>query len=192
VLNDRASEVRFAAAFALAEIGDRSAAPALEPLLRHSEDRTRLAAASALAFLDDSHGLSVLNSTLRSHDTWQRFTALISLLRLNTPEARKLLTDCHDQDNTLMVAIEAGLRVGGAGAATNMLVSPRRSESMTEDYRHFGARSLIFFNDPATLPVLEANANDSQDDVRAAVRIAIHRIKKKMKANEQAAVKPGN
>jgi HEAT repeat protein len=160
--------------------------------LQHSEDRTRLAAASALAFLDNSHGLSVLDSTLRSHDTWQRFTALISLLRLNTPEAQKLLTDCHDQDNTLMVAIEAGLRVGGAGAATNMLCSPRRSESMTEDYRHFGARSLIFFNDPATLPVLEANANDSQNDVRAAVRIAIHRIKKKMKANEQAAATPGN
>ena len=172
-------KLKFPAAFALAEIGDRKAAPALEPLLRQTDEQTRLAAASALAFLDDPQGMTVLKDMLHSSANWQRFAALISLLRLNTTEARHALTNCHDADPTLAAVIEAGLRLGGAGAATNLLATAPENHSMTEDYRHFGARVLVFFNDPATLPVLLANANDPQAEVRTAVRVAIRRIQKR-------------
>lgn len=172
-------KLKFPAAFALAEIGDRKAVPALEPLLRQTDEQTRLAAASALAFLDDPQGMTVLNDMLHSSASWQRFAALISLLRLNTTEARHSLTNCHDADPTLAAVIEAGLRLGGAGAATNLLATAQRNDSMTENYHHFGARVLVFFNDPATLPVLLANANDPQAEVRTAVRVAIRRIQKR-------------
>jgi HEAT repeat protein len=183
-LSERNAELRFAVAFALAEVGALDAAPALVPLLQHTDDRTQLAAASALAFLDNSQGLAVLSETLHSRDTWKRFTALISLLRLGTPESHRLLADCHDSDMTLASVVEAGLRLGGAGAATNMLCTAKDNDSMTEDFRHFGARALVLFNDPGTLPALQANANDPREDVRVAVRVAIHRIQKKLAENK--------
>lgn len=178
-LNDRVSETRFAVAFALAEVGDPLAAPALETLLQNADERTRLAAASALAFLGSEQGMPVLRTTLYSRETWQRFTALISLLRLNTAGARQILTNCPEADPALAAVIEGGLRVGGSGAATNLLATANDEESMTEDYRYFGARALVLFNDPATLPALEATANDAEDDVRLAVRVAIRRIRKR-------------
>jgi HEAT repeat protein len=54
---------------------------------------------------------------------------------------------------------------------------------MTENYRHFGARVLVLFNDPATLPALLAHTNDPQPDVRTAVRMAIRRIQKQGATN---------
>jgi len=178
-LNDANSEVRFSASFALAETGARATAPALASLLGHSDERTRLAAASALAFLDQTEGVPVLQINLHSEDVWKRFTALISLLRLDTPETRQLLTDRRDTDSTLGAAIEVGLRLGGLGAATNMLCSAPDNDSMTEDFRHFGARALVLFNDPAALPALRANANAPRDGVRFATRVAMRRLMKR-------------
>ncbi len=175
-LGESNADVRFAAAFALAEIGDRSAASALMPLVQHSEERTRLAAASALAFLDREDGLAVLAAMVRSDDVWMRFTALISLLRLNTAAARQQLTDCQETDATLAAVIAGGLRVGGVGAATNMLCTARDSDSMMNDFRHFGARALVLFNDPSARPALQANANDAREEVRVAVRVALRRL----------------
>jgi HEAT repeat protein len=179
-LNDRDSSVRFAAAFALAEVGERTAAPALELLLTDHDERARLAGASALAFLDNAQGLRILNATLHSRETWQRFAALISLLRLNTPAARQSLTDSHDADPTLAALVEAGLRLGGTGAATHLLATAHDDDSMMDDYRHFGARTLVLFNDPATLPTLQTYANDPEHDVRSAVRVATRRIQKQI------------
>lgn len=175
-LGESNADVRFAAAFALAEIGDRSAASALMPLVQHSEERTRLAAASALAFLDREDGLAVLAAMVRSDDVWMRFTALISLLRLNTAAARQQLTDCQETDATLAAVIAGGLRVGGVCAATNMLCTARDSDSMMNDFRHFGARALVLFNDPSARPALQANANDAREEVRVAVRVALRRL----------------
>jgi HEAT repeat protein len=180
-------EVQFAASFALAETGARGEASALVPLLNHADERIRLAAASSLAFLDRADGISVLEVNLRSTDVWRRFTALISLLRLDTAETRQLLGDRPDTDPTLAAAIEAGLRLGGPGAATNLLCSAPDNESMMEDFRQFGARALILFNDPSTLPALKANANDLRAEIRSAARIAIRRIE-----NRSAAKLPGH
>lgn len=172
-------DVRFAAAFALAEVGDRSAAPELLLLLNHANDRTRLAAASALAFLDDASGVLELEKNLRKEDAWRRFTALISLLRLNTAATQRLLTERHEADSTLRAVIEAGLRLGGVGAATNMLAAAPDNGDMLNDFRHFGARALILFNDPAALAALRQFENEPREDVRATVRIAIRRLEQR-------------
>lgn len=179
VLNEGDSKTLFATVYALAEIGDASTIPAIAALLPRADEQTRLAAASALAFLGNAQGVDILSRHLRASSTWTRFTALISLLRLDTPEARRLLENCRDSDPTLAGAIEAGLRQGAAQSAANMLNHGPDEDDMTSDYRHFGARALVFFRDPATLPALRANANDPREDVRSAVRIAIRRIEQR-------------
>ncbi|TAK98549.1 MAG: HEAT repeat domain-containing protein [Verrucomicrobia bacterium] len=186
-LSERGGENQFATAFALAEIGDRSAVPQLTVALARAADRDKLAAACALAFLDDPAGMSVLGETLRSDQSWMRFTALIGLLRLNTAESRRTLENCRDFDATLAAVVEAGLRLGGPGAATNLLCTAQRNTSMTQNYRHFGARALVLFNDPATLPALKKFADDSEEEVRVAVRVAIRRIERKLAVSKVAA-----
>lgn len=115
-----------------------------------------------------------------------RFTALISLLRLNTAEARQQLAGGQEADATLAAVIAGGLRLGGVGAATNMLCSARDNESLTEDFRHFGARALVLFNEPSARPALQANANDPREEVRAAVRVALRRLEKRSGAGAGA------
>lgn len=62
---------------------------------------------------------------------------------------------------------------------------------MKDDYRHFGARVLVLFNDPATLPALEAYDDEIEDDVRSAVRLAIRRIQKKVAPDNPQSSKSG-
>jgi hypothetical protein len=78
--------------------------------------------------------LSVLNSTLRSHDYVAAIHRLNQFAAFEHTRSAEAVDDCHDQDNTLMVAIEAGCELA-APVQPHTCSLARRSESMTEDYR---------------------------------------------------------
>jgi HEAT repeat protein len=178
-LSDEDFGVRFAAAIALAGIQSRTAVPKLEALLNDKERRVRIAAAFSLCFHDSEAGLDQLKNSLRSRsEDWHRFAAIVGLLRLHNPAALAALQQAPiDAQTPLKRLLEDGLKEGPAQALTVLLRSDNR------DYRHYAARVLPFFHDPATLPALRRATNDPSSEVRSAARVAVVQIRRTAKGS---------
>ena len=165
--------VRFAAAFALIGLTNPAVQPALEARLDDGELRVRTAAASSLAFHGSARAVPALVAALRCSDDWQRLAAAMSLLRLNSPEARELVAGLNsDRDADLRELARLGLERGPVGALTNMLTQG------TDNHRHYAARMLLFFDDPAALPALRGAVRDPRAEVRVAARVALRRLER--------------
>jgi HEAT repeat protein len=165
--------VRFAASFALIGMTNSAISSALEALFNDPEPRVRTAAAISVAFHGSTRAIPQLATTLRCRDDWQRLAAAMSLLRLNTPEARELVRSLNnDRDASLRELALLGLERGPMGALTNMLAQG------TDDHRHYAARMLLFFDDPAAIPALREALRDPRADVRVASRVTLRRLER--------------
>ncbi len=172
-LGDTNFSVRFAAAFSLVGLTNQALMPALQKLLADPEPRVSTAAACSLAFHGSDGVLPQLSIAARHRDDWQRFAAATLFLRLNTAESRQRLAKMSgDQNKYLQDYVRAGLAHGPGPALTNLL---RRGSA---DFRHYAARMLLFFEDPAALPALRDALQDSRAEVRVAARIAIRRLER--------------
>jgi len=172
-LKDSAFGVRFAAAFALAGMTNAAALPGLEALLSDQERRVRIAAACSLAFHGSERGLPQLTAALKRLDDWQRFGAVIALLRLNTPAARELARSAvQDRDAGVRKLASQAVDHGPVTALTTTL------KEGSDDHRHYAARMLLFFDDPVAIPALRAAVRDSQMEVRVAARVALRRLER--------------
>lgn len=172
-LKDSAFGVRFAGAFALAGMTNAAALPALEALLGDTERRVRTAAACSLAFHGSERGLPQLATALKRLDDWQRFGAVMALSRLNTPAARELARSAvHDRNTGVRKLASEALERGAVPA----LVSALKEES--DEHRHYAARMLLYFDDPAAIPALRAAVRDPRMEVRVAARVALRRLER--------------
>jgi HEAT repeat protein len=83
-------------------------------------------------------------------------------------------------------------RVPGIRKLTQAAQAGKTAEGLAEnlhdpaaDVRHYAARALVFFNDPATLPALREACKDPDPEVRAAARLSSRRIERMLQANVQ-------
>jgi len=129
----------------------------------------RLAAAGALTFFDRADGVEVLRPATRSREDWMRFAAAMALIRLNTSEARDLLHDGYPGSRLVNRDREEPPALAIAGVL----------QENNESARHYAARALVFFNNPATLPALRAAFHDPSSDVRSAARLAVRHIERR-------------
>ena len=183
-LQDAEFAVRFAAAFALASIQDASAIVPLQPLLKDKERRVQIAAACSLAFHNSDAGFETLKSNLRSRsEDWHRFAAIVGLLRLNTPAAREALEQAPADLKypQLQQLREVGLKDGPAPALMSLL------REGTDEQRHYAARVLPFFCDPATVAPLREAANDASAEVRTAARVGAVQVERQLAARHTSA-----
>lgn len=178
-LKDSEFSVRFAAAFALAGIQDPAAVEPLKALLPDKERRVQIAAACSLTFHGSDAGFEKLETSLRSRsEDWHRFAAIVGLLRLNTPEAREALEQAPADLKypQLQRLREVGLKDGPAPALMSLL------REGTDEQRHYAARVLPFFRDPATVAPLRDAANDASAEVRTAARVGAVQIERQLAA----------
>ncbi len=174
-LKDAEFSVRFAAAFALAGIQDPAAVEPLKALLPDKERRVQIAAACSLTFHASDAGFEKLRASLRSRsEDWHRFAAIVGLLRLNTPAARDALgaAPAEVKQRNLQTFREMGLDDGAVGALIWLL------QNGDDDERHYAARVLPFFRDPATVGPLRAATHDQSSEVRSAARVAAVQIER--------------
>lgn len=172
-LKDSAFGVRFAAAFALAGMTNAAALPALDGLLGDQERRVRTAAACSLAFHGSERGLTQLANALKRLDDWQRFGAVVALLRLNSAAARELANGAvHDRDDGIRKLAGEALERGAVSALVKTL------KEGSDDHRHYAARMLLFFDDPSAIPALRGAVRDTRMEVRVAARVALRRLER--------------
>lgn len=94
--------------------------------------------------------------------------AIVALMRLRTPEARQLLQTClNDREPAIRRLADRALKGDGAMALAGTL------EDDDEDFRHYAARALAFYQDPGTLPALRVASKDRNSEVRLAARLAV-------------------
>lgn len=172
-LHDRDDSAQFAAACALGEIGHAAAVAALQENLTATNERTRLATALALTFFNRADGLSEFRAHMRNKNDWERFTSLLGLMRLATPEAKTLLAKFRTDPNPALQRLAARASEGAGEAA--LLEALREKD---RDIRHYAARALLFFNTPASLRTVAAAANDPSSEVREAARLARRRLER--------------
>ena len=181
-LKDQKRGVRFAATFALTEIHDSRSIPALEASLSDRNDLPRIGAGCALAFLGQQSAIPNLKKELRDRSGWRCFAATVALIGLGTPEAKELLKEKIDNSiPTISQLARRGVAGEGAMALTHTLLHDK-----DEDYRHYAARCLMFFNDPRTIPALEKAAVEDRDiTVRLNARYIARRIKRLSQESSQ-------
>ncbi len=173
-LTDTNFSVRFAAAFSLIGMTNSAIVPALEARLNDPETRVQTAVACCLAFRGFARAVPSLAKATHRSDDWQRLAAAMSLLRLNTTEARNAASGLgSDRDAALRELARLGLERGPVAALTNMLAGG------TDNHRQYAARMLLFFNDPAAKPALLAAVRDPKSEVRVAARVALRRLERK-------------
>lgn len=107
VLNDRENTVVEMAAWALGEIGDRRAVPALAALTRdHDDPLCREAAVAALGALGDEEGLAAILDATRDRPAVRR-RAVLALAPFSGPEVDAALARArHDRDWQVRQAAE--------------------------------------------------------------------------------------
>ena len=178
LLNDSDSNVQFAAASALAEIGATNSVRALKQAQAGAPKQARIAIASALAFLGSDAGDLTLRRAVESATDWECFLGIISLLQLNSPAARTWLATAEPQPEFRRV-IDVGLKRGPGAAAADLLVTANEPESdwLYGDRRYFALRALGMLHDPATLGVIETFVSDPNLDLRSAARVAAWRLR---------------
>lgn len=173
------AEVQFAAAFALVALGATNAVPDLEKLAGQAADRERLAAASARAFLGDDSGVAYLARTLQKpgDGDWQTFTAMLSLMKLGTPEARRVLQEAYPRTEFQSMRA-AGLTKGPTAALLAMLDRPPdvKSDWHFGDHHYLALRAFTYVPDPAALPAIERFVDDADIDRRLAARTARRQV----------------
>lgn len=173
LLSDNEREARFAAAYALAEIGGAAAADAIAAHLEDKDEFARHGKACALAMLGRTNGLPVVRSGLQAKEEWRRFGAAIALIRLGpAADAKEWTPLLSDRVPALRVLASESASGRGTAALAALL---RDSD---KDLRHYAARGLVFFRDPATLPDLRKACRDSSPEVRNAARVAVRCIER--------------
>jgi len=169
---------RFAAAYALAEIGGEEAAAAVRGHLQDSDDYSRHGKACALGLLGDAAGLEVVRSGIQSSSDWQRFGAALALKRLESVDlAAELKPLESDPDPNLRLVAQGLVQDQLTGALTNLL------QGSDANLRHYAARALAFFKDPSAAPALRRACADRDQDVREAARLSLRRIERDTIAN---------
>ncbi|MBK8481590.1 MAG: HEAT repeat domain-containing protein [Proteobacteria bacterium] len=127
-LEDRAVEVRAAAALALAEAGDAAVAPVLSALTRDHDPQIALSAAAQLWRAGDGSHAAALVAAARATDARVRKAAISALARLPRPEARALIVAALG-DRSADVRYAAALALAGKGARPDALRELRRALS---------------------------------------------------------------
>jgi HEAT repeat protein len=157
-LDDKETGVREEATTALAQLHDPIAVPSLERRLADEEDYVRLRAAVALTFAGRTNGLQVLTQNLGSTIDWHRFQAIMSLIRMDTPEARSLLKTCEQDPHPRLRALAVRSLAGeGAQALTQLLLD---KDPWT---RLCGLDAVLLFRDPAAIPALREAVRREED-----------------------------
>jgi len=141
--------------------------------VNYRQQYSRLAVACALGLLGRTNGLGVIREYLTAEELWQRFACVVGLIRLRTPEALWLLTNRLEDPSPAIRALAAGALAGQGVQALADALNDRSAE-----VRHYAARALVFFNDPATLPALRRASHDSDAEVRTAAGLAVRRIER--------------
>ena len=168
--------MRVRAAEACARLGDVTAIDALTTMLQDSNEDNRQQAAHALACLGSDAGIGELRHSAMMSNPWfvrKPYMAIVSLSRLNTPEARRIIEE-----------------VG----ASSQLDDVRRFASDTLDRGHVAAlgtvieentllanyavNALDLLSDPAALPALERAQEIGDSETRLAARLVARRLRR--------------
>ena len=172
-LTVKSREERFAAAYALVEIGGPLAADFLAANWKDEDEFAGHGKACALTMLGRTNGLAVVRAGLRAKEDWRRFGSALALARSgNATNLSELKTMLEDGAPTLRRFSAASLE-GRVGPGLIDMLHDRK-----KDYGQYAARALLFLNDPATLPALREACKDSNPSVRDAARLAVRRIER--------------
>jgi HEAT repeat protein len=160
-LGDTESEVRYAAAFSLAELGDIEAVPLLLERLGDGNARARQAAAIALGRLKDRRALERLREELRDGPPDLRYQAAMSLAEIAPDEVLDdLITAIADEDAEVREAVAAALGQVGQARAAGWLGG--LLEDARPDTRFEAAFALARLGDRRAVPALLAFLTDKR------------------------------
>lgn len=118
-----AFDLAVSAVYALGKLGDRSAARALEPLLRHRRTGLRAAAAQSLALLAQPDAVALLRPLLRDRRLTVVGTAIVGLADLKDTALRRDLPKLYTHRSPLirLCAGYAALRLGDNAAGRRLI-----------------------------------------------------------------------
>jgi HEAT repeat protein/energy-coupling factor transporter ATP-binding protein EcfA2 len=173
-LNDDYSEVRAAAAKALAEIGGQQVVEPLVQALKDEDGGVRWEAAEALTEIGSQQAIEPLIQTLSDEDRTARYHAAWALGRIGSQRSpdfsrdsevvEPLVQTLNDEDSTVRYYAAWALGEIGSQRAIEPLIQALRSED--SDVRGAAARALSKIGGQQAVSPLIRALNDQDSDVR--------------------------
>ncbi|QLQ33180.1 MAG: HEAT repeat domain-containing protein [Candidatus Thiothrix singaporensis] len=182
-LSDKNTNVRQYAAFALGQIGDPSAIPALANALKDKDENEsmRSSAASALGNIGDTSASTALANALNNKDENEdvRSSAASALGRIGDTSAISVLANAlNNKDENEDVRSSAASALGNIGDTSAISALANALKNENESVRSSAASALGNIGDPSAISVLAnaLNNKDENEDVRRAAASALGNI----------------
>jgi HEAT repeat protein len=174
LLDGRDREERFAAAFALVALRDRTIVPQLKARATDKDEFARHAKGCALVMLGDPLGLDDVREGLKAKEIWRRFA---SALALTYPGGAGKPEDAAALENDRSGVIANFAKTARSEDPVRALIALLATKH--DEMPTYAAKALWFFDDPRALPELKKATERTDSGLREAARTAIMRIERR-------------